>query len=87
MDEFNLDELEERLDKSKKILIDMWGRVTKEVARMMQDIKPIVQTVIEMASDDKLLYYSYMHDKVKSKRLKKKYNKKYYKRLDEIKNN
>ena len=86
-----------------EILAEKLNKNTDEIKKMFENVKyafekiankirdmikqPGIQLVIKMAIDKELNHYSYMHERVKTKRLKKKYKKKFDKRLKEIKEN
>ena len=86
-----------------EILAEKLNKNTDEVEKIFENVKyafekiankirdmikqPGIQLVIKMAIDKELNHYNYMHERVKTKRLKKKYKKKFDKRLKEIKEN
>ena len=49
------------------------------VENIIHDTKQIMQLLIKMQTDKELIHYSYMYEKVKTKRLKNKYKKKFEK--------
>lgn len=59
----------------------------KEISNKIRNIinQPEIQLLFKIATDKELNHYSYMHESVKTKRLKKKYKNKFNKRLNEIK--
>ena len=62
-----------------------WAKIVNEIRYITRDVQPTMQLLFEMQTDKELLHYSYMYEKVKTKRLKKKYKNKFEKRENEIK--
>ena len=62
-----------------------WAKIVNEIRYITRDVQPTMQLLFEMQTDKELLHYSYMYEKVKTKRLKKKYKNKFEKRESEIK--
>ena len=62
-----------------------WAKIVNEIRYITRDVQPTIQLLFEMQTDKELLHYSYMYEKVKTKRLKKKYKNKFEKRENKIK--
>lgn len=63
--------------------------IFEEIANQFKNIinRPGMQLAFKVAMDKELNHYARMHRRVKSKRLKKKYEKKFDRRLNEMKLN
>lgn len=92
MDQRDIEILTKKLNKNTDEIKKMFENIKyifEKVANKTRDMvkQPSMQLVIKMAIDKELNHYSYMYERVKTKRLKKKYKKKFDKRLKEIKGN
>lgn len=60
-------------------------QMNDKIDRLVKSFDPTLELLVKMENDPKLIYYCFLHDNVKSKRLKKKYKKMVYKRIEELK--
>ena len=78
----NCKDRKECVDAEYNPLDDLISAFEDTVIKINDKIKELL---VKMENDPKLIYYCFLHDNVKSKRLKKKYKKMVYKRIEELK--